>query len=192
LAAFYLKWLDSVNLGTDLGHFGRNSENVDRRGGRKMANFLEQLVVEWYEFQNYFVRQNINVGRRPKGGYESELDVVAFCPERRRLIHIEPSMDADRWDVRQKRFEAKFAAGKKHIPLMFPTFPNLPEIEHVALLVFGSDVDHPTVGGGRVLLIKDFMTEIKNDLALRPVRSKAVPEQYAILRGLQFAANFWH
>ncbi len=38
-----------------------------------MANFLEQLVAEWYEHQGYFVRRNVQVGKRTKGGYEGEL-----------------------------------------------------------------------------------------------------------------------
>ena len=78
-----------------------------------MPNFLEQLVAEWYEFRGYFVRRNINVGPRLKGGFESELDVVAFHPTKRHLVHIEPSMDAHSWDQREKRFTAKFAAGRK-------------------------------------------------------------------------------
>ena len=61
-----------------------------------MANFLEQLVAEWYEFRGYFVRRNINVGPRARGS-ESELDVVAFHPTKRHLVHIEPSMDAHSW-----------------------------------------------------------------------------------------------
>lgn len=32
------------------------------------ANHLEQLVAEWYEFEGYFVRRNVMVGRRPSGG----------------------------------------------------------------------------------------------------------------------------
>ena len=41
-------------------------------------NFLEQLIAEWYEYRGYFVRRNVLVGRRLKGGYECELDIVAF------------------------------------------------------------------------------------------------------------------
>lgn len=52
------------------------------------ANHLEQLIAEWYEYQGYFVRRNILVGKRAKGGYECELDVVAFHPERQHLVHI--------------------------------------------------------------------------------------------------------
>ena len=78
-----------------------------------MASFLEQLTREWYEYQRYFVRQNVNVGLRAKGGYECELDVVAFHPKTRHLIYIEPSMDADSWAMREKRYEKKFAAGHR-------------------------------------------------------------------------------
>jgi hypothetical protein len=47
------------------------------------SNYLEQLLAEWYEFQGYFIRQNVWVGKRPQGGYECELDIVAFHPGRR-------------------------------------------------------------------------------------------------------------
>ena len=60
-------------------------------------NFLEQLIAEWYEYQGYYVKRNIRVGKLPKGGYEEELDIVAFHPEKNSLVHIEPSMDADSW-----------------------------------------------------------------------------------------------
>ena len=49
------------------------------------GNHLESLVAEWYEFQGYFIRRNVRVGKLPKGGYEAELDVVAFHPEQRSL-----------------------------------------------------------------------------------------------------------
>jgi hypothetical protein len=160
-----------------------------------MPNFLEQLVAEWYEFRGYFIRRNIKVGRLPKGGFESELDVVAFNPTKQHLVHIEPSMDAHSWAKREKRFTAKFAAGKRFIPSLFPGFAKLPEIEQVALLVFAGGLGHPKIGGGTVLLIQDLMKEIRFDpewgLSKRLVSNKAVPEQFTILRSLQFAANYW-
>ncbi len=64
-------------------------------------NHLEQLVAEWYEFQGYFVRKNINVGKRLRGGYECELDIVAFHPKTKKLVQVETSMDADSWDKRE-------------------------------------------------------------------------------------------
>lgn len=59
------------------------------------SNYLEQLVGEWYEYRGYFVRRNVLVGKRAKGGYDCELDVVAFHPAKHHLVQIEPSMDAD-------------------------------------------------------------------------------------------------
>jgi len=79
-------------------------------------NFLEQLVAEWYEYRGYFVRRNVPVGRRARGGYEAELDVVAFNPGTRHLVHLEPSMDAESWETRERRFRRKFDAGREHIP----------------------------------------------------------------------------
>jgi hypothetical protein len=55
------------------------------------GNHLEDLAAEWYQFQGFFVRRNVQVGKRLRGGYDCELDVVAFHPAERRLIHIEPS-----------------------------------------------------------------------------------------------------
>jgi hypothetical protein len=58
------------------------------------VNYLEQLLAEWYEFPGYFLRRNVLVGKRKKGGYDCELDIVGFDPVKRRLLHVEPSMDA--------------------------------------------------------------------------------------------------
>lgn len=155
-----------------------------------MPNFLEQLVAEWYELRHYFVRRNVKVGKRLKGGYDSELDIVAFNPEIKHLVHLEPSMDAHTWEKREQRFQAKFAAGKQHIPDLFKGFgDDLPEIEHIAVLVFAGK-ERQTVGG-KILLIQDLMQKIRSDLNGRSVNNNAVPEQYVILRSLQFASNYW-
>lgn len=44
------------------------------------VNHLEQIIAEWLEYQGYFVRRNLKVGRRRNGGYDCELDVVGFHP----------------------------------------------------------------------------------------------------------------
>jgi hypothetical protein len=160
-----------------------------------MPNFLEQLVAEWYEFQGYFVRRNVKVGKRPNGGYDSELDVVAFNPNKLHLVHIEPSMDCYSWSKREERFAAKFKAGKKYIPSLFSSFSNIPEIDQRVILVYGRNNNYSEIGGGRLVFIKDLMTEIRIHpewgLAARSVSNRAVPEQYTILRSLQFSANYW-
>ena len=71
-------------------------------------NFLEQLVAEWYEYKGHYVRTNIKFGKRPRGGYEGEIDIAAFEPRERKIVHLEASMDALPWDKREKRFTKKF------------------------------------------------------------------------------------
>lgn len=156
-----------------------------------MPNFLEQLAAEWYEFNGYFVNRNINVGRRPRGGWECELDVVAFNPRTKHLVHFEPSMDAHGWKKREERFRKKFEAGQKYIPQLFEAFKPLPEIERIALFVFGSAKDHTEVSGGRVLMIKDFMRAIRDGIKGKSIAKEAIPEKYVILRTLQFAGEYW-
>ena len=67
------------------------------------SNYLEQLLAEWYEFRAYFVRRNVLVGKRARGGYDCELDIVAFNPVTKHLVHLEPSMDTYSWDRREER-----------------------------------------------------------------------------------------
>ena len=85
-------------------------------------NYLEQLVAEWYEYQGYFIRRNVNVGKLKRGGYEAELDVVGFHPSTNHLVHLEPSVDTISWAEREKRFGKKFDAGRRHIPSLFVGF----------------------------------------------------------------------
>jgi hypothetical protein len=156
-----------------------------------MPNFLEQLVAEWYEYQGYFVRRNVNVAKRAKGGYDAELDVVAFNPKTRHLVLVETSMDARSWAAREEKFATKFAAGRKYIRNIFQGFGDLPEPECIAVIVIGSGKTHHTIGGGKLMHISELMLSIKADVEKRRVDNAAIPEQYVMLRTLQFAANFW-
>jgi len=97
------------------------------------ANHLETLVAEWYEYRGYFVRRNVQVGKLAGGGYEFELDVVAFHPTQRLLVHVEPSVDSDSWARRELRYAKKFEAGRKYIPALFVGIPIPKHIDQVAL-----------------------------------------------------------
>lgn len=153
-------------------------------------NFLEQLVTEWYEYRGYFVRRNVPTGKRARGGYECELDIVAFDPVGRHLVHIEPSMDAESWEKRERQFKKKFDAGLKYIPGLFPGL-DLPEkIEQIAIFAFASRTNHPTLVGRKVLLVSDLMREIMEYLGDRKLASSAVPEHHPILRTLQFVVEY--
>lgn len=153
-------------------------------------NFLEQLITEWYEYQGYFVRRNVPVGKRTKGGYECELDIIAFEPVARHLVHVEPSLDAESWGQREQRFRKKFDAGLKYIPGLFPGLELAAEIEQIAIFAFASRVNHPTLAGRKVLLVSDLMREIMEDLSDKKITSAAVPEHHQVLRTLQFVVEY--
>ena len=155
------------------------------------SNHLEDLVCEWYEFSGFFVRRNVPVGKRSKGGWEGELDVVAFHPSQRRLVHIEPSLDAHTWEVRESRYAKKFAAGRKYIPELFAGLELPAQPEQIALLVFASTSSRSTIGGGKIVLVGDFMREIREGLRQCSVARASVSEQFPLLRTLLFAAQYW-
>jgi hypothetical protein len=153
-------------------------------------NHLEQMVAEWYEYQGYFVRRNIHVGLRPKGGYECELDIVAFHPSTRHLVHLEPSLDADSWKIREKRFSLKFEAGKRYIPELFRDL-DIPEtIEQFAVLVFASKSNHQTLGGGKIILARELIQEIFQSIKYKKLAEQAIPEQFLILRSFQYVNEY--
>lgn len=155
------------------------------------GNYLEQLVAEWYEFQGYFVRRNILVGKRAKGGYEGELDVVAFNPASAHLVHIEPSMDADSWAKREERYAKKFELGRAYIPALFEGFKLPKKIEQIALLGFGSKVNHVELAGGKIMLVPDLLAEIFETLKTQKIASNAISENMPLLRTLQFVSDNW-
>jgi len=153
-------------------------------------NHLEQIVGEWYEFSGYFVRQNVLVGKRSKGGYEGELDVVAFNPQTKHLVHIEPSLDADSWKRREQRFSNKFILGKKYIPELFSGIDMPSQIEQIALLVFASNVNHKYIGGELVATAAEFYATVAQGLRDRRISKEAVPEQYGLLRTVQHCLEY--
>lgn len=152
-------------------------------------NFLEQLVAEWYEYQGYFVRRNVHVGKRSNGGWECELDVVAFHPGKKHLVHIEPSMDSSSWETRTERYRKKFEAGRKYIPQMFDGIDIPEHIEQIALFGLGSKTNNPTLSGGHVWLISDLLQQITQTLRPLRVEKAAVSEQFPLLRTIQFVCQ---
>ena len=154
------------------------------------SNFLEDLVAEWYEYNGYFVKQNVRVGRRQKGGYESELDIVAFHPTQRHLVHVEPSMDAESWAECEERYQKKFAAGRKHLPLLFLGMDLPDHIEQIALLGFASKKGRDRVGGGKIMLVEELLERIVREFARREEGNIMIPEQHPILRTFQLVADY--
>lgn len=155
-------------------------------------NHLEDLVAEVYGLQGCFVRRNVKVGKRPLGGYECELDIVAYHPENRKLVQIEPSLDNDTWEERERRYLKKFSAGRKYTPELFEGLALPRKIEQIALFVYGVG-DRTSIAGGRVLPITEFMFQVREFLYLnwRHMKNGAIPEEYPLLRTLQFGAEYW-
>ena len=151
-------------------------------------NHLEQLVAEWYEYNGYFVRRNVKVGRRPEGGYECELDVIAFHPGSKKLVQIEPSTDTHSIAKREERYSKKFAAGKKYIPELFAGLELPQEIEQIALFIYGAQ--RSSIAGGKMLLMQDLMKEIMARLSTISFKSNAIPETYPMLRTLHLVSEY--
>lgn len=153
-----------------------------------MANHLEDLTAEWLEYNGYFVRKSVLVGKLPHGGFEGELDVIGFNPVTRHVIHIECSLDADPWVKREMRFSAKFERGRKYISNAIPGLAQDLTLDQVALLQFGGG-ERTALGGGRLLWVPDFIADIMDELARISPNKQAVPSTLPLLRTLQLAAQ---
>ncbi len=152
-------------------------------------NFLEQLVAEWYGYTGHFVRTNVKIEKRAKGGWGGEIDVLAYLPERRNVSHIETSMDANSWSERKKRFAKKFSIPRSVYARLFPDgFSYLERIVVVGLArvqdpgILGSDI--------HVYSVPTMVRLIVEGIAAKHPATAAVPETYPLLRALQFGAAF--
>lgn len=147
-------------------------------------NHLETLIKQYYEWKGYIVRNNVKVGRLRHGGWEGELDIVAYHPATNHLLHLEPSVDAHPWEMREKRFKKKFEAGKKYIHKdVFPWLDPETPIEQIAVLITSS---RKKLGVGAVISIDELVKSIKTEIAKIGIMAKhAIPEQFDLLRTIQ-------
>ena len=150
-------------------------------------NYLEELLAEWLEYRGYFVRRNVKVEKRDKGGWSGELDVVAFCPEPEELIHVECSMDADNWIVREQRLVKKLDLGRRHIPELFGSICKL-EPEQFAMFGYGSE-KHSSLAGAQVIHVKRLLEVVARDLGGRAIAQDIVPESFPLLRTIQYTMD---
>lgn len=154
---------------------------------------LEDLLCEYYDWQGYILRRNVKVGRLGHGGWEGELDIVAYHPKTRDLVHLEPSLDALPWEKRQPRFARKFKVGAKYIfkevlPWLDPGTP----LRQIAVLASRGPT-RGELGGGAVRTIDEFVTEIRKAVARGgKVAKAAVPEQYRLLRTIQLVESGYY
>jgi hypothetical protein len=149
---------------------------------------LESLIAEYYDWRGYWVKRNVKVGRLSHGGWEMELDIVAYHPHTGHLVHLEPSIDAHSWETREQRFSKKFGSGEKYIFKEVLTWldPKTP-IDRIAILT-----SHPKnrdfMMGAKILSIDEFMSEVRAAVIACGITAKnAIPEQYPLLRTMQLS-----
>jgi len=151
-------------------------------------NHLEQLVVEWLQYNGYFVRASVQVGPRSKGGFEGELDVVGLKFTTNHLIHVECSLDSAGWQKRESMYLKKFMCGRRFVKDVFKGITIPEKLDQVALLQYASGKQRE-IGGQRLVTAKEFIREIFDGLIGKTPGSGAVPSTFPLIRTLQLAAH---
>lgn len=148
---------------------------------------LEELLTEYYEWLGCVVKCGALVGKRAKGGWEMELDIVAFDPKTKTILHIEPSLDALPWAKREERYAKKFAAGRKYIlQEMFTWLPPETSIVQTAVLPT-APANRRMLAGAQLRSVDEVVGEIKQAVSCRGIASRsAISEHYPLLRTIQF------
>jgi len=149
-------------------------------------NFLEQLVAEWYEYEGYFVQSNVRARKRAEGGWDAELDVLAYDPSNLTLLHVETSGDADSWAERKRRFlTKKFILKREEYEAILGC--KVSKIRKIAVVGYARSTKADLNWGQdiEVVLIPDLMTQIAEKLHSQHPMQEAVPEGFPILRAVQ-------
>ena len=150
-------------------------------------NHLETLTAEWLAYNGYFTRSTIKVGKRAKGGWEGELDVVGFHPARQHFIHVECSADAWTWPKREEIFQRKFYIGRKHAAELFSGMELPTALDQVVVHGYAGAADkYRDLGGGRLMTSQELAAEIMNGIPANSWKS-AVPENFPLMRTLQLS-----
>lgn len=149
---------------------------------------LEDVIAEYYDWKGYLIKRNVKVGKLVHGGWEMELDVIAYNPHTEHLIHLEASIDAHSWETREKRFTKKFNSSKKYIfKQVFTWLSPSTKVEEVAVLI-SHPKDRHELAGARIVSIDELMAEICQEIKKCGIVAKnAITEQYQHLRTLQLA-----
>ena len=148
---------------------------------------LEELLAEYHEWRGHVVKCNVLVGRRERGGWDMELDIVAYDPETTTIFHLEPSLGAEVGEKREKRFAKKFEAGRKYIQKdLFPWLPRETPIIQRAILTCAPRSGR-TLAGAQVITVDEIILEIKQAVSRKGIAARAaISQHYPLLRTIQF------
>jgi Holliday junction resolvase-like predicted endonuclease len=148
-------------------------------------NFLERLVADWYGHHGYLVQTNLRFGKRAKGGYEGEIDVLGVNLKERALVHVETSGDADSWRERREKILRKFKNAEKHyVAASGATFDSITRMAVVGVRPSRKPI---TLDGIEIVSIDELMGRIKDYVRKLNPASEAIPEVHGYLRAVQFA-----
>ena len=156
-------------------------------------NFLESLAAEYYEYIGYYVRSNIKARKRTLGGWDAELDVLAFMPKTKELLHIETSGDALSWPKRKERFlSKKFVFDNAEYEAIVGS--EVESIRRMAIVGFqkATQADLSWGNGIEVILLPTFSQEIAAKLKTKHPMKEAVPEGMPLLRSMQMIIWYGH
>lgn len=129
---------------------------------------------------------------RPNGGYDNEIDILAYHPETKELIHAVPSWDANSWDERKARYRGKKFVFSEEQYRQLIGGAEVTRIRKLAIARLGQsaraslDWGH----GFEVVLILVFIRQIADVLATKSPLSDAVPGGFPILQDMQFALHY--
>lgn len=153
-------------------------------------NYLEQLAAEWYEYSGYFVRTNVRARKRKKGGWDKELDVLAFKPDICELVHIETSGSAESVSEHIDSFNKKFDFGLDEYEKIIGTKIN--HLEQVAVSGWSrtTKLKLTLKNEVKVFLIPEFLNMIIVGLHSHDFISAAIPENFPLLRTIQMMDKF--
>lgn len=137
-------------------------------------NFLEELAKEWYEYQGFWVRTNVQVNHQ-------ELDVVAYHGERKELVHIETGKDASSWRDFEQKAKKKFNFTEKQYEEVLHS-----RIAKVAkIYVAGWASNTPRVwkrqtGEIKVVFLTEFLLQVASELPETTVPERRWPLLHTI------------
>lgn len=152
-------------------------------------NLLEQLAAKWYSLRGYFVQTNLKYGARSKGGWIGEMDVVAFHPQTKELLHVETSMDAASWAKRTERFGRKFETAERYYAALFQF--SYSHIRRLAIVGYHAEPRTDALGAKiQMISVPEFISQITAELKGRHPLHQAIPENKPLLRSMQFALHW--
>ena len=147
-------------------------------------NHVESLIAEWYRYQKYLVCANVRTRKGKRGGWQRELDVLAYRPKDRLLVHIEANPSADTWAVRKQRLGKKFDL--KHEEYEELINASIGRIKKIAVIGWSEKPYGQRLGEEiEIISTKHLLREIARELSKLDFDHSAIPETMPLLRTVQ-------